>query len=146
MAPGQRVALALGSGGARGYAHIGVIAVLEERGYDIVSVAGSSMGALVGGLHAAGTLGPYTEWARTVTHRDVLRLMDLSIKGPGAIRGDKILARVSELLGTALIENLAIPFTAVATDFSPAGRSGSSRGAWTRRSGRRSRCRASSPR
>ena len=102
MAPGQRVALALGSGGARGYAHIGVIAVLEERGYDIVSVAGSSMGALVGGLHAAGTLGPYTEWARTVTHRDVLRLLDLSIKGPGAIRGDKILARVSELLGTAL--------------------------------------------
>ncbi|PVU82213.1 esterase [Cellulomonas sp. WB94] len=116
MAPGQRVALALGSGGARGYAHIGVIAVLEERGYDIVSVAGSSMGALVGGLHAAGTLGPYAEWARTVTHRDVLRLLDLSIKGPGAIRGDKILARVSELLGTALIENLAIPFTAVATD------------------------------
>ena len=116
MTPGKRVALALGSGGARGYAHVGVIAVLEERGYEIVSVAGSSMGALVGGLHAAGTLGPYTEWARTVTQRDVLRLLDLSIKGPGAIRGEKILARVSELLGTALIEDLAIPFTAVATD------------------------------
>ena len=116
MTPGKRVALALGSGGARGYAHVGVIAVLEERGYEIVSVAGSSMGALVGGLHAAGTLGPYTEWARTLTQRDVLRLLDLSIKGPGAIRGEKILARVNELLGTALIEDLAIPFTAVATD------------------------------
>ncbi|HEY5554557.1 MAG TPA: patatin-like phospholipase family protein [Cellulomonas sp.] len=116
MTPGKRVALALGSGGARGYAHVGVIAVLEERGYEIASIAGSSMGALVGGLHAAGTLGPYTEWARTVTQRDVLRLLDLSIKGPGAIRGEKILARVSELLGTALIEDLAIPFTAVATD------------------------------
>lgn len=116
MTPGTRVALALGSGGARGYAHIGAIAVLEERGYEIVSVAGSSMGALVGGLHAAGGLGAYAEWARTLTQRDVLRLLDPSIKGPGAIRGEKILARVSELLGTALIEDLPIPFTAVATD------------------------------
>ncbi|MGV8978558.1 MAG: patatin-like phospholipase family protein [Cellulomonas sp.] len=116
MTPGKRVALALGSGGARGYAHIGVIGVLEERGYEIVDVAGSSMGALVGGLHAAGTLAPFTAWARTLSQRDILRLMDLSITGPGAINGDKILARVSELLGTALIEDLAIPYTAVATD------------------------------
>jgi NTE family protein len=116
VTPGTRVALALGSGGARGYAHIGVIAVLEERGYEIVSIAGSSMGALVGGLHAAGGLGAYAEWARTLTQRDVLRLLDPAIKGPGAICGEKILARVSELLGAALIEDLPIPFTAVATD------------------------------
>lgn len=111
-----RVALALGSGGARGYAHIGVIEVLEERGYDVVSTAGTSMGALVGGLHAAGQLEAYTEWARSLTQRNVLRLLDPSIKAPGAIRADKILARVSELLGGARIEELPIPFTAVATD------------------------------
>ncbi|WP_024287418.1 patatin-like phospholipase family protein [Cellulomonas sp. KRMCY2] len=111
-----RVALALGSGGARGYAHIGVIEVLEERGYEIVCLAGSSMGALVGGLHAAGRLGAFADWSRTLTQRDVLRLLDPSLKAPGAFRGEKILARVSELLGGALIEDLRIPFTAVATD------------------------------
>ncbi len=111
-----RVALALGSGGARGYAHIGVIEALEERGYDIVGIAGTSMGAVVGGLHAAGRLPAYTDWVSDLNHRDVLRLLDPSIKGPGVIRADKILARVSELLGGARIEELAIPFTAVATD------------------------------
>ena len=116
MAGPTRVALALGSGGARGYAHIGVIQALEERGYEIVSVAGTSMGALVGGLQAAGQLEAYTAWVTGLTQRDVLRLLDLSIKAPGAIRADKILARVSELLGGAVIEELPIPFTAVATD------------------------------
>jgi NTE family protein len=111
-----RVALALGSGGARGYAHIGVIAALEDHGYDIVTVAGTSMGALVGGLHAAGELEAYTDWVTGLNQRDVLRLLDPSIKAPGAIRADKILARVSELLGGAVIEELRIPFTAVATD------------------------------
>ena len=116
MSTPTRVALALGSGGARGYAHIGVIEVLEERGFEIVSVAGTSMGALVGGLHAAGRLAPYTEWVSAMSQRDVLRLLDPSIKAPGAIRADKILARVSELLGGAVIEDLPVPFTAVATD------------------------------
>ncbi|HEX5946166.1 MAG TPA: patatin-like phospholipase family protein [Acidimicrobiales bacterium] len=116
MAEGTRVALALGSGGARGYAHIGVIEVLEERGFEIVSIAGSSMGALVGGLHAAGTLAPYTEWVRGLRQRDVVRLLDVSLSAPGAIRAEKILARVRELLAGALIEDLPIAFTAVATD------------------------------
>ncbi len=111
-----RVALALGSGGARGYAHIGVIEALEERGYDIASVSGSSMGALVGGLHAAGRLTPYTEWVRSLNQRDVLRLLDPSLKAPGAIRADKVLAYVNELLDGTRIEDLPIPFTAVATD------------------------------
>jgi NTE family protein len=111
-----RVALALGSGGARGYAHIGAIQVLVERGYDVVSVAGTSMGALVGGLHAADRLEAYTEWVTDLTQRDVLRLLDPSIKAPGAIRADKILSRVSELLGGLRIEDLPIPYTAVATD------------------------------
>lgn len=111
-----RVALALGSGGARGYAHIGVIQVLEERGYEIVGIAGTSMGAVVGGLYAAGRLDDYTDWVSSLGQRDVLRLLELSLKGPGAVRTEKIFDRVSELLGGAVIEELAIPFTAVATD------------------------------
>ncbi len=116
MAAPTRVALALGSGGARGYAHIGVIQVLEERGLDVVSVAGSSMGALVGGVHAAGRLEAYAAWARRLRQRDVVRLLDVSLSAPGAIRADKVLARVRDLLGGVRIEELPIPFTAVATD------------------------------
>jgi NTE family protein len=111
-----RVTLALGSGGARGYAHIGVIQALEEHGCAIVAVAGTSMGALVGGLHAAGRLAPYAEWVSALTQRDVLRLLDPSLRSPGLIRGDKIMARVKELLAGVEIEDLSIPFTAVATD------------------------------
>lgn len=110
------MALALGSGGARGYAHIGVIQVLEERGYEIVGISGTSMGALIGGLHAAGKLSPYAEWVGGLTQRDVLRLLDPSLKAPGVIRGDRIMSHVSELLEGVLIEELPIPFTAVATD------------------------------
>lgn len=116
MARPARVALALGSGGARGYAHIGVIEVIEERGHEIVSIAGTSMGALVGGLHAAGSLGAYTDWVRTLTQRDVIRLLDPTLRAPGAIRAEKILAKVAELLAGAVIEDLPIEFTAVATD------------------------------
>lgn len=116
MSAANRVALALGSGGARGYAHIGVIAALEERGYDIVSIAGTSMGALVGGLHAAGRLDAYTDWVTGLGYRDLVRLLDPSIKAPGVIRADKVLARVSELLDGVRIEQLPIPYTAVATD------------------------------
>lgn len=116
MARATRVALALGSGGARGYAHIGVIQVLEERGYEIVNLAGTSMGAVVGGLHAAGKLGAYTDWVRTLTQRDVLRLLDPSIRAPGIIRAEKVLSKVADLLDGAVIDQLPIPFTAVATD------------------------------
>ena len=111
-----RVALALGSGGARGYAHIGVIEALEERGFEIVSIAGSSMGALVGGLQAAGALGPYTEWVRRLRQRDVVRLLDVSLSAPGAIRAEKMMVRVRELLDGAHIEDLPVAYTAVATD------------------------------
>jgi NTE family protein len=111
-----RVAVALGGGGARGYAHIGILEVLRERGYDVVSIAGSSMGAVIGGLFAAGGLDAYADWVRGLTHRDVLRLYDPSPRAPGAIRAEKIFARVADILGDARIEDLPIPFTAVATD------------------------------
>ena len=112
----MRVALSLGSGGARGYAHIGVINELRDRGHDVVGVAGSSMGALVGGLEAAGKLDEYTAWATSLTQRAVLRLLDPSLTSAGVLRADKILDAVREIVGDAVIEDLAIPFTAVATD------------------------------
>ncbi|MGH3530985.1 MAG: patatin-like phospholipase family protein [Mycobacterium sp.] len=114
--PRPRVALALGSGGARGYAHIGVIHELRDRGYQIVGIAGSSMGALVGGLQAAGRLDEFAEWARSLTQRAILRLLDPSITAAGVLRAEKILDAVREILGAATIEQLPIPYTAVATD------------------------------
>jgi len=113
---GNRVALALGSGGARGYAHIGVIDELHERGYEIVGVAGSSMGALVGGLHAAGKLDDFSDWAKSLTQRAVLRLLDPKITAAGVLRAAKILDAVRDILGEVTIEDLPIPYTAVTTD------------------------------
>jgi NTE family protein len=110
------VALALGSGGARGYAHIGVIEELRARGYDIVGIAGSSMGAVVGGLQAAGHLDDFSDWAKSLTQRTVLRLLDPSITAAGVLRAEKILEAVRQILGPVTIEELPIPYTAVATD------------------------------
>jgi NTE family protein len=114
--PGRRVALALGSGGARGYAHIGVIHELQDRGYQIVGIAGSSMGALVGGLQAAERLDEFADWARSLTQRSILRLLDPSITAAGVLRAEKILDAVRDILGAVTIEELPIPYTAVATD------------------------------
>ena len=110
------MALALGSGGARGYAHIGVIEVLTERGYDIVGIAGSSMGAMIGGLQAAGRLDEFSDWAKSLTQRTILRLLDFSISAAGVMRAEKILDTVRDILGPVTIEQLPIPYTAVATD------------------------------
>ncbi|ETA08537.1 MULTISPECIES: patatin-like phospholipase family protein [Gordonia] len=118
MARPSRVALALGSGGARGYAHIGVIAELEARGFEIVTVAGSSMGALVGGLYCAGKLDDYVDWTSGLSQLDVVRLLDVSLTKPGVIGAERILTRVREILGDTVIEDLPIPFTAIATDLS----------------------------
>ena len=112
----RRVALALGSGGARGYAHIGVINELRDRGYEVVGIAGSSMGAMVGGLFAAGSLDEFTDWATTLTGPAMLRLLDPSISAPGVFRAGKILDAVRDLLGEVTIEELPMPFTAVTTD------------------------------
>jgi NTE family protein len=111
-----RVALALGSGGARGYAHIGVINELEGRGHQIVSVAGSSMGAVVGGMFAAGQLGSYTQWVLGLSQRGVLRQLDPSLTTAGVIRAERVLARMVELSGDRRIEDLPVRFTAVAVD------------------------------
>lgn len=113
---GKRVALVLGAGGARGLAHIGVIEALEARGFEIAAVAGSSMGALVGGIHAAGKLDAYREWAERLERNDVLRLLDVTFGASGLIRGDRVIATLRELVGEHRIEDLPIPYVAVATD------------------------------
>lgn len=110
------MALALGSGGARGYAHIGVIEALRARGYEVAGIAGSSMGALVGGLEAAGCLDEFADWAKSLTQRTILRLLDFSISAAGVMRAEKILDTVRDILGPVTIEELPIPYTAVATD------------------------------
>lgn len=113
---GKTVALTLGSGGARGYAHIGAIEVLEERGYEIIAISGCSMGALVGGMYAAGKMKDYKDWVTGLGQFDVLRLLDVTFNAVGAIRGEKIFSVVREMLGDTRIEDLPIAYTAVATD------------------------------
>lgn len=113
---GLRVALVLGAGGARGLAHIGVVQAIEARGYVVAGIAGSSMGALVGGIYAAGRLDDYSEWARGLQRSDVLRLLDFAFGYPGLIRGERVIGALRELVGDHLIEELPIPYVAVATD------------------------------
>ena len=112
----KTVALCLGSGGARGYTHMGVIEALEERGYEIVAISGCSMGAIVGGFYSAGKLHEYRDWVVGLKYLDVIKLLDISLLAGGMIRGDKIFNIIDELLGGIQIEDLNIPFTAVATD------------------------------
>ena len=112
----KTISLVLGSGGARGLAHIGVIQVLVERGYLIRSISGSSMGALIGGIYAAGELETYTQWVCALDRLDVLRLLDFSFSGAAFFKGDKIINTLRELIGDRDIEDLPISFTAVATD------------------------------
>lgn len=112
----QSISLVLGSGGARGYAHIGVIKALEEAGYEIKGIAGCSMGAMIGGFYAAGKLGVFEQWARSLTYLECLKLVDISLLSDGAIRGDKVFKILDDMLEGVEIQDLAIPYTAVATD------------------------------
>lgn len=113
---GKRVALTLGSGGARGYAHIGVIEVLEARGYEIVAISGCSMGAVIAGVYAAGQLEAYRDWVCKLDYFDVLKLVDVTWSPMGAMRASKVMSKLEELIGDIRIEDLPLPLTAVATD------------------------------
>ena len=110
------VSLVLGSGGARGHAHIGVIRALEERDVNILNIAGTSMGSLIGGIYAAGELDTYTEWANALSKSDVIKLLDLSFTGTSLFKGEKIFEVLRDLIGDCKIEELSRGFTAVATD------------------------------
>lgn len=116
FAKSKKIALSLGGGGARGYSHIGVIRELEARDYEVTAIAGTSMGAVVGTLFAAGKLNEFEKWARKLTPIDVLGLMDFSVGKAGAIRAERILNVVDDLLAGVNLEQLPIPVTAIATD------------------------------
>ncbi len=113
---GKTVSLVLGAGGARGYAHIGVIEILEAQGYQIRSISGSSMGSVVGGIYAAGRLEVYRRWVCALERIDVVRLLDFSLLRNGLIKGERIMDQLRQLIGEHNIEDLPISFTAVATD------------------------------
>lgn len=106
----------LGSGGARGLAHIGAIQWLIENGYEIRSIAGASMGALIGGIYAAGKLDVYAKWVSALERMQVLRLLDPTFGRDGLFKGERIIAVLRDLIGERAIESLPVTFTAVATD------------------------------
>lgn len=112
----MKVNLVLGAGGARGFAHIGVIEELHARGHEVVGVSGTSMGALVGGVLATGSLPEFTDWVRTLTRGDLVRLTDLTLGAPGLVRMQRLMRELHRYLGDVRIEDLPIPYTAVATD------------------------------
>lgn len=111
-----KVALVLSCGGARGMAQIGVIEELEKAGFEISSVAGSSIGSVVGGIYAAGKLEEFTHWVKNLDKLNVYKLMDFSITKSGFIRGDKVFKELHKFIPDSNIEDLPIPFVAVAAD------------------------------
>ena len=111
----KKISLVLGSGGARGLTHIGIIKWLEEHNYEIVSISGCSIGALIGGFYAAGRLDNYEAWLRELDILDMLRLLDFQGSG-GLVSGKKLMKEIETLLGDQEIEDLKIKYTAVATD------------------------------
>ena len=111
------VALVLSSGGARGLVHIGVIEELEEQGYHISSIAGASMGALIGGVYAAGKLAEFREWMKGIDKRKMLELTDFSLSINHLVKGNRIIDAIKEIVPDTPIENLPIPYCAVATDW-----------------------------
>ena len=110
------VALVLSSGGPRGLAFIGAIEELERRGYNITSVAGTSMGSLVGGIYAAGGLEAFKEWIFSVGYRNMLKYMDVSISPSYVLKGEKVIAALEQIVPDVLIEELRIPYVALAAD------------------------------
>ncbi len=116
LAHATTVSLVLGSGGARGLAHIGVIQWLSDNGYNIRSIAGSSIGALVGGIYAASKLEVYAQWVLALERMQVLRLLDPAFGRTGLFKGERIMGVLRELIGDCAIEDLPMSFTAVATD------------------------------
>ena len=112
----KNVALVLSSGGPRGFAYIGAIEALEEHGYTITSIAGTSIGSLVGGIYAAGKLAEFKEWLYSLNAWEVFSLMDLSIGKNHFVKGERIIEAIMEIVPNVKIEDLPIPYRAVATD------------------------------
>jgi NTE family protein len=112
----KTISLVLGSGGARGYAHIGVIEAIEKKGYEIKSIAGSSMGALIGGLYAVGKLEEYKQWVLNLNYYDIYQLLSISLVDGGLVDAEKVFDKIKNFIGDVNIEDLPIQYKAVATD------------------------------
>jgi NTE family protein len=113
---GPSIGLVLGSGAARGFAHIGVMRALKAHGIAPDIIVGTSMGALVGGCYATNQLDTLEDWARSLTRRRVIGYLDVRIGGPGLISGGRLARRLEESVGTAMIEDLPLSFAAIATE------------------------------
>lgn len=113
----KKIALVLSGGGARGLAHIGAIETLESHGYEITSIAGCSMGALIGGMYAAGKLPEVKDWVLALDRRKVLSLVDFSLSLTHLVKGDRVMEALKEIVPDVNIEDLPIPYTAIATDW-----------------------------
>ena len=112
----RKVALVLSSGGARGYAHIGAIEELEASGYEITSVAGCSMGALIGGMYAAGKLQEVSQWMKGLGTRKIFSLIGLSLSTSHIIDVDPVLEAMQQIAPDMDIRDLRLPYCAVASD------------------------------
>ncbi|MCG9562947.1 patatin-like phospholipase family protein [Vibrio chagasii] len=112
----KTISLVLGSGGARGLVHVGVIRWLIEHGYEIKSISGCSIGALIGGVYAVGKLDEFEEWITSIDQSDMTMLLDFSWQSSGMFKGDKIIDSLRQLIGEIAIEELPIPYTAVAAN------------------------------
>lgn len=112
----QKIALVLSSGGARGIAHIGVIEELEEQGFIISSLSGSSIGAVIGGIRAMDKLKTFADWMCSLTRVDVLTLMDFTISSSGLMKAEKVFKKIESVIPDVPIEEMGIPFIAMATD------------------------------
>ncbi len=110
------IALALGGGAARGFAHIGVIRTLIAKGFKPDIIAGTSIGAVVGGCYAAGKLDEIEQWARSLTRRRLFGYLDVSLGGLGLISGSRLFESLSEAVGDVRIEALPLRFAAIATE------------------------------
>ncbi|HEV7254558.1 MAG TPA: patatin-like phospholipase family protein [Mesorhizobium sp.] len=118
LPPKRGIALALGGGAARGWAHIGVLRALDEAGIDVEMIAGTSIGALVGGCYLAGKLDELEEFARGLTRRRMFNLMDFTLRGSGLLGGMRLNARMEEHLSGIRFEDLPKPFICVAAEIS----------------------------
>lgn len=112
----QKVSLVLSGGGARGIAHIGVIEELEKRDFEIVSITGTSMGALVGGIYAIGKLEEYKTWLYALDKLKVFKLLDFSFTSQGLVKGDRVINELKKFISDKEIEDLKISYAAVAVD------------------------------
>lgn len=112
----KSVALVLSSGGSKGLAHIGVIQEIERQGFEITSIAGSSIGSVIGGLYAMDKLEDYTRWVKTLNRKLIWELLDFTFSSNGLLKGDRVLNKMKSFIPDESIESMRIPFSAVATD------------------------------